>query len=91
MGFYVFLPAWVVYNQSMKKTLSIIAVIAGIGCLVASYIYFSTPANMLPAFMPGFDPSLMGIHTKHAIAALVVGLGLFIFAWFYSGKKKSAQ
>jgi hypothetical protein len=72
----------------MKKTLSIIAVIFGIGCLIAAYVYWTTPANMLPSFMPGFDPSLAGVHVKHGIAALVVGVALFVFAWFYSGKKK---
>ena len=75
----------------MKKTLTIIAVILGVGCLAAAYIYWTTPANMLPSFMPGYDPALAGIHTKHGIAALVVGIALFIFAWFYSGKKSSAQ
>ncbi len=74
----------------MKKTLSIIAVILGIGCLVAAYLYLTTPANILPSYFPGFDPTLMGIHTKHGIAALVVGLALFVFAWFYSADKKKA-
>jgi hypothetical protein len=74
----------------MKKSLSIIAVILGIGCLIAAYMYWTMPANALPSFMPGFDPLLAGIHTKHGIAALVAGLALFIFAWFYSGKKNSA-
>ena len=73
----------------MKKTLAIIAVILGIGCLVASYVYFTTPENALPSYFPGYNAALSGIHTKHAVAALVVGIALFIFAWFYSGKKKS--
>ena len=29
-------------------------------------------------------------HIKHGIAAFVVGLALFVFAWFSLGKKKSA-
>ena len=72
----------------MKKALTIIAVVAGLGCLVAAYVYWTTPANALPSFFPGFDPSLAGVHVKHGIAALVVGAALLIYAWFASGKKK---
>jgi len=78
----------VLYNQIMKKSLTIISVVVGVGCLVAAYIYWTTPANMLPTVMPGFDPSLTTIHIKHGLAALIVGIALFVFAWFRSGKKK---
>ena len=51
-------------------------------------IYFVTAEHSLPSFFPG--PQLgkqtqvkpNHHHTKHGIAALVVALALFAFAWF---------
>jgi len=65
------------------------SVVAGIIlCLIAA-VYFSTPANHLPSFFPGFDMTTTKAHTKHGIGALLLGLGLFALAWFQSGKKSS--
>lgn len=69
-----------------KKLLLISAVAAGMLLIVISGIYFITPAKSLPSFFPGFDPTLTKTHFKHAIGALLLGLGAFIFAWFESGK-----
>ena len=75
----------------MKKALTIVAVVLGLACLYGSYVYWTTPANALPSFLPGFDPSLAVVHFKHGLAALVLGVALFIFAWFQSGPKKASQ
>jgi hypothetical protein len=74
----------------MKKTFTVIAILLGLGCLVATYMYWTIPANMLPSFFPGYDPSLAAVHFKHGLAALIVALAFFVYAWFNSGKKKSA-
>ena len=73
----------------MKKTLTWAAVILGVACLLAAFVYWLTPANALPSFMPGYDPALAAHHIKHGIAALVVSLGLLAYAWFASAKKVS--
>ena len=73
----------------MKKTLIILAVVFGIAFVALSIFYWTTPANMLPAFLPGHDPSLATVHMKHGVAALVVGLALLVYAWFASAKKAS--
>jgi len=75
----------------MKKALMVVAVIVGVVCLYVAFVYWTTPANALPTFFPGFDPSLTGIHLKHGLAALVVAIALFVFAWFQSGPKKLSQ
>jgi hypothetical protein len=31
------------------------------------------------------------VHVKHGIAALVLGLGCLVFAWFQTGPKAGAQ
>jgi ammonia channel protein AmtB len=74
----------------MKRALTVIAVVLGLACLAAAYVYWTTPANALPSFFPGHDLTLTGIHTKHGLAALIVGFALLVFAWFNSGKKSSA-
>lgn len=66
----------------MIKSLSIVAWLIG-GVLVAvAIVYFMTPANSLPSFLPGHDPSLTKIHLKHGVVLLMVGAGLCAYAWF---------
>ena len=45
-------------------------------------------ANSLPSFFPGHKAGSTTHHVKHGIAALVVGLGCFAFAWFATGPRK---
>ena len=73
----------------MKKTLTILAVILGIGFIALAIFYWITPADMLPMFLPGYDAAMSTAHIKHGIASLVVGLALLVYAWFASAKKVS--
>ena len=77
-------------NENLSK-LVIPAVVLGIVLIVVAVIYFVTPEHSLPSFFPGHasatDPEANHHHGKHGIAALVVALGLFAFAWFQTGPK----
>ena len=77
-------------NSNLRK-LVIPAVILGIVLLVVAVIYFVQPAHSLPSFFPGHisTTSAEANHhnTKHGIAALVVALACFAFAWFQTGPK----
>jgi Na+/H+ antiporter NhaD/arsenite permease-like protein len=77
--------------NSNLRPLVIPAVILGIALIVVSIIYFVEPAHSLPSFFPGHlsatDAEASHHHTKHGIAALVVALALFAFAWFQTGPK----
>ncbi len=73
----------------MKKTLIVLAVILGLGCIALAIFYWMTPADMLPVFLPGHDVAMTSPHIKHGIASLVVGLAFLIYAWFASAKKAS--
>jgi hypothetical protein len=73
----------------MKKTLMVLAVIFGIGCIALAIFYWMTPADVLPTFMPGYDAAMSTPHIKHGLASLVVGLALLVYAWFASAKKVS--
>jgi hypothetical protein len=75
-------------NSNLRK-LVVPAVIVGILLIVVAIIYFVTPAHSLPSFFPGHVSSTSSEanhhHTKHGIAALIVALACFAFAWFASG------
>jgi len=70
------------------------AVVAGIVLLVVGGVYFAEQAKSLPSFFPGHAGSgsseATTHHIKHGIAAIVVALGCFIFAWFQGGPKTAA-
>jgi Na+/H+ antiporter NhaD/arsenite permease-like protein len=80
-------------NPTLRK-LVIPAVVLGVLLVVVAIVYFVTPEHSLPSFFPGHSsPSSAEAnhhHTKHGIAALVVALALFAFAWFQTGPKTHA-
>jgi hypothetical protein len=73
-----------------SKLIVVLAVLAGLALLVVAGIYFADTAESLPSFFPGHQAGSTTHHTKHGIAAVVVGLALFAFAWFASGPRKRA-
>ncbi|MEA2298709.1 MAG: hypothetical protein QOF77_1645 [Solirubrobacteraceae bacterium] len=73
-----------------SRILIIVAALAGVVFLVIAGVYFVEPAKSLPSFFPGHDPAMTGHHTKHGIAAVVVALACFAFAWFQSGPKTAS-
>lgn len=70
-----------------RRPLIVLAIIAGIVLLVIAVIYWAEPARSLPSFFPGHEDSGTH-HIKHGIAALVVALACFVFAWFASGPRR---
>jgi NADH:ubiquinone oxidoreductase subunit 5 (subunit L)/multisubunit Na+/H+ antiporter MnhA subunit len=77
-------------NTSLRK-LIVPAVLLGLVLIVVAVIYFVEPQHSLPSFFPGHssaaDPEAGHHHTKHGIAALVVAIACFAFAWFQTGPK----
>jgi hypothetical protein len=77
--------------MSNSRAVVVLAVVAGLVLLVVSGIYFAEPAHSLPSFFPGHvganSSEFAHHHTKHGIAALVVALGCFVFAWFATGPR----
>jgi NADH:ubiquinone oxidoreductase subunit 5 (subunit L)/multisubunit Na+/H+ antiporter MnhA subunit len=76
------------------RRLIIPAIVIGILLIVVAVIYFVTPEHSLPSFFPGHSSATSAEanhhHTKHGIAALVVALAAFAFAWFATGPKAAA-
>jgi hypothetical protein len=76
---------------SNTRILAISAAVIGVLAVVAAVIYFAEPAHSLPSFFPGHvsasSSEAAHHHAKHGIAALVVALACFAFAWFATGPK----
>jgi len=81
-------------SATTLRKLIVPAVVLGVVLVIVAIIYFVEPAHSLPSFFPGHlsatDSEAGHHHTKHGIAALVVALGCFAFAWFQSGPKTSS-
>jgi hypothetical protein len=73
-----------------RKWLVALAVVLGIVLVVVAAVYWAEPARSLPSFFPGHQAGSNHHHVKHGIAAFLVGLACFVFAWFNTGPKKSA-
>jgi hypothetical protein len=71
--------------MSKRQNLILPAVLLGVVFLAIAVVYFVDPAGSLPSFFPGYKAGSSHHHTKHGIAAFVVAVALFIFAWFQSG------
>lgn len=61
------------------------AIAAGLVMAALAALYFAESASSLPAWLPGHEAGSSHHHVKHGIAALVVALGLGVFAWFRTG------
>jgi len=73
-----------------RKLLVVLALILGTVLVAVAVVYWAEPARSLPSFFPGHEAGSNHHHVKHGIAAFLVGLACFAFAWFNSGPKKSA-
>jgi hypothetical protein len=66
-------------------------ILFGLLFVFLAVLYWITPAENLPTFMPGYEAGVITTHFKHGLASLIVGLLFFIFAWFGSGKKEENE
>jgi hypothetical protein len=67
-----------------------ISIVAGIVLILIAFTYWLEPAKSLP--FPDFLGHQAGSshhHYKHGIAAFLLGIACFVFAWFQSGPKRS--
>lgn len=74
-----------------NKSVMILGIATGVIFFILSVVYLVTPARSLPPFLPGYDGLVSKVHYKHALASLVLSLGLFAFVWFHSGPKSGLK
>jgi hypothetical protein len=74
-----------------SRALIPLAVVAGVILLIVAIVYWVEPASSLPSFFPGHQAGDSEHHVKHGIAALVLALACFVFAWFKSGPREKRE
>jgi hypothetical protein len=77
--------------MTKRPALIIPAAIAGLILLAVAIVYFVDSADALPSFLPGHEAGSAHHHIKHGVAALVLSLGCFAFAWFQSGPTRAVS
>ena len=71
-----------------RRLLVSAAIVLGLVLIAIAIVYWAEPAKSLPSFFPGHTAGSNHHHTKHGIAAFLVGLACLVFAWFNTGTKK---
>jgi ammonia channel protein AmtB len=74
--------------MSIKRVLALLALPVSLAFIVLAVWYWTTPAEMLPAYLPGYIAGSAAIHYKHGIASLLLGIACLAFSWFATGSKK---
>jgi hypothetical protein len=72
-----------------SRALTVAAIVLGIVLIVIAVVYWVEPARSLPGFFPGHQSGSNHHHTKHGIAAFLLGVACLAFAWFQSAPKKT--
>jgi hypothetical protein len=71
--------------MTKRRNLIAPAIVLGVLFVALAVLYWVDSASSLPSFVPGHSSGSSHHHVKHGIAALVVALGCFVFAWFQTG------
>jgi hypothetical protein len=74
--------------MTKRPQLIVPAVILGVIFLVIAGIYLIDDAGSLPSFFPGHEDGSTDVHFKHGLAAAVVAIACFVFAWFQTGEER---
>jgi hypothetical protein len=71
--------------MTKRPALVVPAVLLALVLFALAVIYFVDSASALPSFIPGHQAGSAHHHIKHGIAALLLGVGCLVFAWFQTG------
>ena len=72
-----------------KRALVWLALVAGTVLIVLAIVYWALPAKSLPSLLPGHEAGSNHHHVKHGIAAFLLGLACFAYAWFQTGPRRT--
>lgn len=70
------------------RLLTVAAIVVGTVLIAIAIVYWAEPAKSLPSFFPGHESGSGRHHVKHGIAAFLVGVACFVYAWFKTGPKR---
>ena len=72
------------------RLLAGLATLLGIALVVVGVIYLALDEHDIPSFFPGHvSHPASHHHVKHGIAAILLGLACFAFAWFRTGPREA--
>ena len=74
-----------------RRLLAFVAIVVGVVLIAIAIVYWVEPAHALPSFFPGHQAGSNHHHTKHGIAAFLVGIACFVFAWFNTGGDRTQR
>jgi hypothetical protein len=74
-----------------SRPVIVVATVVGILLIALAIYYWVEPAKSLASFMPGHEAGSNHHHAKHGVAAFVLGIACFVFAWFRSGPRRTAS
>ncbi len=77
--------------MTKNRKLIIPAVILGVVLVIIAIIYWASTASSLPSFFPGHQAGSSTHHFKHGIAAFLLGVACFVFAWFQTGPSSTGK
>ena len=77
--------------MTKRRNLILPAVLLGVLLLALAILYWVDTADALPSFIPGHEAGSSHHHIKHGIAAFILSLGSFAFAWFQSGPSSQTR
>jgi hypothetical protein len=75
-------------HMNSKSLMMIGAIVLGLIFVGIGVVYLTHQANALPAYFPGYAADVTKTHTKHGLAAFVLALASWTFAWFQGGPRK---
>jgi hypothetical protein len=60
----------------------------GVLLIIVGVVYFTSTAGDLPSFFPGHQAGSTHHHSKHGLAALIVGVLALVGAWMSAGRRR---
>jgi ABC-type Fe3+-siderophore transport system permease subunit len=73
------------------RGLILLLMLVALVALLAGLFYFATPADKIPAWLPGRVATSTAHHVRRATAAIVVGLLCALAAWAVARRPRSAR
>ena len=74
-------------TRNAPVAVTVLLSVLGLSLIVIAAFYIIQTADQLPSLFPGHQTGGNHHHTKHGVAALVLGLAAWVAAWMSAGKK----
>ncbi len=75
----------------MKRPKIILLLVLGVLFVALGIYYWVVAAGDLPTWLPGYEAGSTHVHLKHGLAAVLLGVACFVWAWFASGGKPALE